>query len=67
MYGGLFCHSLTMKKYEVMCYRSSCTPLETVLTLDYMFIPKSTSEVMTDPNWLQMMVEEMASLHSNNT
>lgn len=32
-----------------------------------MSIPKSTGEVMTDPNWRQTIVEEMDALHSNNT
>lgn len=32
-----------------------------------MSIPKSTGEAMTDPNWRQARVEEMAVLHSNNT
>lgn len=32
-----------------------------------MSIHKSTGEAMTDPNWDQVMVEEMIVLHSNNT
>lgn len=38
-----------------------------VSNLDYVYIPKSTGEVMTDPNWRQVMVEEMIALPSNNT
>ena len=32
-----------------------------------MYIPKSTCEAMTNANWHQEMVEEIAALHSNNT
>lgn len=35
--------------------------------LDFMFIHKSTGVTMTDPNWRQMMVGEMTTLHSNKT
>jgi hypothetical protein len=35
--------------------------------LDSVSIPKSTGEAMTNANWRQAMVEEMAALHSNNT
>ena len=35
--------------------------------LDFVSIPKSIGEAMTDPNWRQAMVEEMDAFHSNNT
>lgn len=35
--------------------------------LDFVSIPKSIGEAMTDPNWHQEMVEEMDALHSNST
>lgn len=34
-----------------------------VYALDFVFTPKSTGEVMTDPNWRQSMVKEMDALH----
>ncbi|KAK2353155.1 putative mitochondrial protein [Trifolium repens] len=47
--------------------RLSTSYVSFVSALDYVSIPKSTGEAMTDPNWRQAMVEEMAALHSNNT
>ena len=38
-----------------------------VYSLDSMFIPKSTCEVMADPRWQQAMLEEMVALGARGT
>jgi len=35
------------------------------VSLDFVAVPKTTSEAMVDPDWRQAMVEEMVALHSN--
>lgn len=61
-------HHLNPKYACVLSYECLSTSyVSFVSALDFMFIPKSTSEVMTNPNLCHAMVEEMATLRSNNT
>jgi hypothetical protein len=38
-----------------------------VVSLDFVSIPKTTGEAMSDPRWRQAMVNGTAALHSNGT
>jgi len=52
-------------KYVCILLCSNLSPYYFSVILDYMFIPKSTGEGMSNPRWQQMVLDDMIVLDTS--